>query len=146
MPMRLALCYLAWTMLVLCSSLCNAEGQCLSRTQVERVNKQAYEQLQDFVNEGHEPWRLDSQAVAASQVFALEGTPKARWDLYSLPLTTVQETKMQAVYEYESRSRHGVSYRIKLRHFDWLLPLARKWEWMVWAPVAVVITDCSQAR
>lgn len=70
-PRRLSL--IAW---VLCVSSWTAVGQCSSRTQVEHVDKQAYEQLQQFVNEGHEPWRLDPQAVAASQVLTLEKVPK----------------------------------------------------------------------
>lgn len=131
---------------LLCVGSSSAVGQCSSRTQVEHVDKHVYEQLQQFVNEGHEPWRLDSQAVAATEVLTVEKVPKEQWDVYSVHLKAIQETETQSVYEYESRSRHGLSYRVTVERFQWLLPAAKKWEWMVWAPVHVTITDCKQAR
>jgi hypothetical protein len=135
---------LGWMVVMLCVGFYNAGGQCTSRTQVERVDKRTYEQLQHFVNEGHEPWRLDSQAVAATQILALEKVPKGQWDPYLLPLTVVQESQTQCVYRYENPSRPGLSYQITVKRFDWLLPFAEKWEWMVWAPLEVTVTDCPQ--
>jgi hypothetical protein len=130
---------------LLCVGSLSVVGQCSSRTQVEHVDRHAYEQLQQFVNEGHEPWRLDSQAVAASEVLTLEKVPKEQWDVYTVHLTAIQETETRSVYEYESRSQHGLSYRITVERFEWLLPAAKKWQWMVWAPAQVTITNCKQA-
>jgi len=129
-------------LLGLCLSSSSAIAQCSSEVQVEHVDKKELQQLQQFVNEGHQPWRLDSQAIAAEKALQLDNTSKERWNVYGVPATLVGESETRATYEIKSRHA-GVSYRITVERFDWLLPSAKKWEWMVWTPAEVRITRCN---
>ncbi len=97
--------------------------------------------MQDFVNDGHQPWRLNSQPVAAEKALQLDNTPKEQWNVYAVPATPVSESETRAVYDFKSR-QSGISYRITVLRFHWLLPSAKKSEWMVWTPTEVTVTHC----
>ena len=56
------------------------------------VNRNDYKELQKFVNDGHQPWRLDAKPVAAEQVLKLEHVSEG-YDVFSVPLNRVKETQ-----------------------------------------------------
>ena len=101
------------------------------------VNQDDYKEVQKFVNEGHEPWRQDAEPVAAEQVLTLEHTPQQDWNVFAVPLIRIEETERKAVFTYDSKVYPGVSYRVTVERPIWLLPLAKKWEWMIWVPTQV---------
>jgi hypothetical protein len=59
--------------------------------------------------------------------------------VYDVPLVEVNETGRRAIYLFRQK---GSSYYITLEKFDWLLPVARKWEWMIWVPTHATIVTC----
>ena len=129
----------------LCVTCGSIAGECPSHASNLKIDVKAYERMQQFVNEGHEPWRLDSQAVAAEQVLKEEKTPKEQWNVYTLPLEPIEETQQRAIYKHDSRLHPGVSYRVTVERPAWLLSSAKKWEWMIWIPTEIVATHCTLA-
>jgi len=127
-----------------CAPLLSAGALCPSNRQTIPVNRKEARRLQSFVNEGHEPWRLDAQAVAAEKIFELEKTPQQNWNLYSLALTQIESNERLAVFEYQSRQQEGTSYRVTVRRLEWLLPLAKKWEFILWVPTEIVVIKCDK--
>jgi len=142
-PGRLAVRYLHCLFLfVICFYAWEGWAQCSSHVQAKELDKKVWGQLQQFVNEGHQPWRLDSYAVAGEEVLRLDQTPKEQWDVYGVPLNLVEQTERRAVYQYTSRLHSGTTHQVTVERPDWLLPSAKKWEWMAWVPVAVKTTRC----
>lgn len=107
------------------------------------VSKRSYEKLQRYVNEGHQPWRTDGPAVASEELLMLEKRAD-RENVYTLPLKAIEETQREAIYEYQSAVKPGISYKIVLKRFRWLLPLAGSWRAMVWAPTEITVTRASK--
>jgi len=71
----------------------------------------------------------------------LDKTPQDQLNVYAVPATVVSQSYTRATYEINSR-QSGLSYRITVGRFEWLLPAAKKWEWMVWTATEVQITHC----
>lgn len=114
-------------------------AQCPAKAGKQRVVRKDYENLQRWVNQGHQPWRLDARPVAGATILEVEGAPKGS-DAYQVPLRTVTETHRSAIFEYYA-GKH-LCYVVTLRRYSWLLPLAKKWDWMVWAPTDVSCAKC----
>jgi hypothetical protein len=85
---------------------------------------------------------MDARAVAAEQVLLLEMVTKDNKDVYTLPLSLVEQDGRRAVFQFLSKRQAGVTYRITVRRFEWLFPLAEKWEWMIWVPTEATVTRC----
>lgn len=134
---------LAFLVVVACGSggAVVATAQCSPKTGRQPVLKKDYEDLQRWVNDGHEPWRMDANAVAAEALLKFRDASKDEWDVYRVNLKTVQETQIHAVYEYSAGQ--NLCYKVTVQRFSWLLPLAKKWDSMVWAPTDV---SCKQCR
>ena len=143
MPVKGTADLCAW--LVLCS-LGWAVPPCSSNIQALKLNRAGYRQIQRYVNQGHQPWRLDSNAVAGVVILDLTHA-KDRTSAYDVPLVEVSETERRAIYLYRLK---GSSYYITLERFDWLLPVAKRWESMIWVPTHTTILTCqadnSQSR
>lgn len=115
-------------------------AQCAAKAGQQRVVKKDLMELQRWVNDGHEPWRTDASAVAAETLFRIQNAPTDQWDVYRLKLKRVQETQRRAVYEYNAGQ--NLCYRTTLQRFSWLLPLGKKWKWVIWAPTDVKCEKC----
>jgi hypothetical protein len=128
-------------LILLCGSFEAHSGaaQCSPKAGEQRVDRAAYEKLQLFVNDGHQPWRLDGPAVVREKLFEIEDGLKER-DVFNVPLKSIRVTQTREVWEYVTD--HQLCYRITVQRFSWLLPLAKKWEWMVWAPTDVSCKVC----
>jgi hypothetical protein len=96
------------------------------------VDRAQAENLQRWVNAGHDAWCRDAQSVAAASMRRIaeqfeEAEPA------SLPLQLEREENTAAVYTFHSLD--GLStYRITLRRYDWLLRTAGSFDRMVWVP------------
>jgi hypothetical protein len=119
-----------------------AASDCKSGTHKYQIKRSEYEELQKYINEGHQPWRTDAPAVAGSEILNKKGE---QGNAYGLALTLVRETEREATYNYVDLAEPNVSYRITLKRFKWLLPLAQSWQQMVWAPVEMTI-QCHGSR
>jgi hypothetical protein len=106
------------------------------------ISRNACRKLQQEVSKGHQPWRLDSNAVAGEQILRIENVPRNNWDVYKVPFSVLKSTQDKAVLEYRSERYSGTEYLITLRKFDWLLPVAKKWNWVIWVPTIITTKRC----
>lgn len=101
------------------------------------IDRAKVEDLQRWVNSGHDPWCRDSQLVAASSLQRL--LPDSNEvELASLPLELESSQKTSAVYTFHSVD--GLTtYRITVCRYRWLLPVAGSLHKTVWVPERVEI-------
>jgi hypothetical protein len=88
------------------------------------------EDLQRWVNAGHDPWCRDPQLVAASALTRVS-SQFSEYEPASLQLETSEKTK--AVYSVHSLDGH-TTYRISLRRYRFLLPTAGSLQRIIWIP------------
>ncbi len=129
------------TCIVVVSLSCVA-APCSSKARNLKVERSRYETLQQLVNQGHQPWRLDAPAVAGDLASNLAHSGK-NTNAYEMPMTQITETETVAIYMYRV---NGTSYYITLQKFQWLLRSAKEWRWMIWVPTRVTILRCEKAR
>jgi hypothetical protein len=116
---------------------------CAHRVWKWNVDKAAGRALQLFVNDGHEPWRLDGVVEVAEEAIDQR---KAGWGDAntggSVPKVQSQ-TSNEAVLVGKSDDDR-VRYVVTLRKYSWLLSSARNnWNWVVWLPASVERTECA---
>jgi hypothetical protein len=118
-----------------------ASDNCSHKVWKWKEDKQAALALQKFVNEGHQPWRMDDAAAVASEAII---DRKKEWADYNTVLGVakpISETKDTAVMVTQSQDGH-IRYEVTLRKYSWLLHLAKKWQWMIWLPAQVERIEC----
>jgi len=95
------------------------------------------EDLQRWVNAGHDSWCRDPQLVA---VASLRRISKEFEELEAASLTLELEhrQKLEAVYTFHSLDGR-LTCRITLRRYDWLLATAGSVHRMIWVPEKVEI-------
>lgn len=106
--------------------------------QVPRFNRAAVENLQRWVNGGHDDWCKDAREVAATELRRV--TPEFsgnRLDLVSLPAAKKSSTR--AVFTWTSLDG-SASYHVTLQRFAWLKPVAGQVSNEVWVPTRIEIT------
>ncbi len=124
--------------------------QCRVTTYSERINRGEVTEFQKWINEGHEPWRID-EADAVASVYLIDFAKKHN-ELPS-PVThphkELKHSERLAAYEFESVSE-SVTFRVALTKFSWLLPTARKWDHMAWFVTEVRVIEhpkaCQEAK
>jgi hypothetical protein len=96
------------------------------------VDRARIENLQRWVNAGHDSWCRDSKLVAAAALRQV--SPQfSEFELTSLPLELEHSQKTKAIYTYHSLD--GITtYRITLRRYQFLLPTAGSLHKMIWVP------------
>lgn len=122
-----------------------ATPKCPTRKISKKVDRQAVEELQRAINEGHDPWRKDPKAAAALEIMDFDPAYKGtRLSIYSLPLRAVVVKQTVAVFVHDTPDGKR-SYRMTLERFRWLLPLAKNWDEMVWTPTRIEVSECASA-
>jgi hypothetical protein len=106
------------------------------------IDRNAAKRLQNHVNQGHEPWRLDAQAVAGEQLLVLEPDSDKTHSVYGYDLQVLEEDGKHVVFQFRGGNRGDIAYRITVRRLDWLLPVAKKWEWMIWLATRLESSSC----
>jgi len=113
-------------------------------TRIPRIDRRAVENLQRWVNGGHDAWCTDAREVALVELRRtapdFSGT---RLDLVSLNTSAQEKSATQAEFTWTALDG-SVSYRITLERFGWLKPLAGKTGGKVWTPTRVKITRSEQ--
>jgi len=95
------------------------------------------ENLQRWVNAGHDAWCRDAQSVAMASLRRI-AEQYEEVEAASLPLQLEREENSEAVYTFHSLD--GLkTYRITLRRYGWLLRTAGSFGRMVWVPDKVEI-------
>jgi hypothetical protein len=101
---------------------------------VRRTDRRAMENLQRWVNDGHDSWCKDAQLVASAEMRRIAPDFAGyQFDLASLPLEKEAHEKDRAVFRYTSFDGR-VTYRITLRRYARLLPVAGSQKSIVWIP------------
>jgi hypothetical protein len=102
------------------------------------VERAKIEDLQRWVNAGHDPWCRDPQLVAGSSLQRVLAD-SSDIELASLPLELEHGRKTSAVYTFHSLD--GLTaYRVTVRRYRWLRPLAGSQRKTIWVPERVEIT------
>jgi hypothetical protein len=101
------------------------------------VDRAKIEALQRWVNSGHDGWCRDPQLVAVASLQQI--LPESvNFEFTSAPVQVQSRRKMTAVYTIHSLDG-STTYRITLRRYRWLLPLARSTSKIIWVPIQVEI-------
>jgi len=101
------------------------------------VDRGQTENLQRWVNAGHDGWCRDPQLVAVASMRRISDEFEEA-QAASFPLELERREKTEAVYTFHSLD--GLkTYRITLRRYEWLLPTAGSLHRMIWVPEKVEI-------
>jgi hypothetical protein len=101
---------------------------------VPRIDRRAIENLQRWVSNGHDAWCKDAQFVTSAEMRRIAPEFAGyQYDLASLPLEKRSQAATSAVFSYTSLDGHK-TYRITLRRYAWLMPLAGDTRSIVWVP------------
>jgi hypothetical protein len=113
-------------------------------TKIPRVDRRAIENLQRWVNGGHDAWCKDAREVASMELHRIAPEFSGdRLDLASLPVSAQKKSETQAEFSWTSLDG-SASYRITVQRFDWLKPLAGNTNNTVWMPSRIEITRSEQ--
>jgi hypothetical protein len=137
---RLVLSLLLWTL--------GAAAMDLRLTQIQPkvhrvdihfpIDRAHVEELQRWVNAGHDPWCLDPQLVAASALRRISPDLE-QYESASLSLELVRSSKTEASYTIHSLDGR-TTYRVTLRRHLYLLPSAGSLHRIVWIPETAEIS------
>lgn len=145
--LRVTFSLLLWTLGAATMNLAAAQVRPKEHRVVQTfpVSRAAVENLQRWVNAGHDIWCRDPQLVASA---ALRGvSPElSDYELTSLPLELEHSHKTRAIYTFHSLDGR-TTFRITLRRYPYLLPTAGSLRQMIWVPAsAEIITRDIQDR
>ena len=121
-------------------AIATAAAQASKEVRTPRVDRLAIENLQRWVNGGHDSWCKDSAAVAAVELRRLAPEFSGnRRDLLALPAPSASKSGSEARFTWVSIDG-SATYRITVRRFDWLKPVAGKVSNEVWIPSRIEVT------
>jgi hypothetical protein len=101
------------------------------------VDRAQMENLQRWVNEGHDTWCRDPKLVAVMAMRRLSEEYE-EVEAASMPLELESQEKREAVYTFHSLDGLKTS-RMTLRRFEWLMPTAGALHRTIWVPEKVEI-------
>jgi hypothetical protein len=133
--LRITFCLAMWTLGVMTVTITEAQTREQRVLQKIPVDRARVENLQRWVDAGHDPWCRDPQAVAAMALRRV--APEfSNYDFELASLTTGNEkvSPTQAVYTFHSIDGQS-SYRITLRRFRWQSRTASAPNERIWIPV-----------
>jgi hypothetical protein len=132
--LRVTFSLLLWTLGAANMNLTAAQTQSKEHRVVKNfpVDRAAAENLQRWVNAGHDEWCRDPQLVAAAALRSLSHD-FSDYEPASLPLQLESSEKTKAIYAFHSLDGR-TTYRITLRRFLYLLPTAGSLQQMIWVP------------
>ena len=133
--LRITFCLAMWTLGVMTMSIAEAQTREQRVAQKIPVDRARVENLQRWVDAGHDTWCRDPQAVAA-MVLRRVAPEFSNYDFELASLTTGNEkvSPTQSVYTFHSIDGR-TSYRITLRRFRWQSKAAASPSGRIWIPV-----------
>ena len=125
---------LLWTLGLATMSLAHTENEPQRIVQEFQIDRSRVENLQRWVNSGHDTWCRSASLVAQStlQRIAPEFST-ADYELASLPTDTEQLGPDKAIYTYHSLDGR-ITYRITVVRCPWLLHSVGSKDALVWIP------------
>jgi hypothetical protein len=133
--LRITFCLAMWTLGVMTISIAQAQTREQRVVQKIPVDRTRVENLQRWVDAGHDTWCRDPQSVAAMALRRV--VPEfSNYDFELASLTTGKEkvSPTQAVFTFHSIDGHS-SYRITLRRFRWQSKTVSSPHERIWIPV-----------
>jgi len=133
--LRITFCLAMWTLGVMTMSIAEAQTREQRVAHKIPVDRARVENLQRWVDAGHDTWCRDPQTVAAMALRRV--APEfSNYDFELASLTTGNEkvSPTQAVYTFHSIDGR-TSYRITLRRFRWQSNAAASPSDRIWIPV-----------
>ena len=131
-------CFLVlWTLGASTMTVVEARSKSAERRQVKQlpVNHARIENLQRWVNAGHDTWCRDPKSVALATVRGISSEfANYDFELASLSTSDTRPSATKAVYTFHSLDGHSF-YRITLRRFGWQIKAAGSPGSRVWVPV-----------
>ena len=113
---------------------------------IPRVDRRAIENLQRWVNGGHDGWCKDAREVASAELRRVVPEFSGdRFDLASLPVNAQAKGGKRAEFTWAALDG-SAAYRITVERLDWLKPVAGSVGRMVWVPTRVEIVRTEPAR
>jgi hypothetical protein len=103
------------------------------------IDRAQVENLQRWVSSGHADWCRDARLVAAEELWRLAPEYSGGgFELNAIGAETVANDGNRVTFEWARPDGRAV-YRVTVERFDWLLPIARNAEAMVWVPTSAEI-------
>ena len=103
------------------------------------VDRAKVESLQRWVSAGHADWCKDARLVAAEELWRL--APQYSGDGFEMSEVSRDagsNGRNRVTFEWAPLDGRAL-YRVTVERFDWLLPIAKNSESMVWVPTSIEI-------
>ena len=113
------------------------EEDCI--TDDRTINRAEVENLQRWVSTGHADWCKDPRLVAAEELWRL--APEYSGDgfeLNAISAEPIASGSIRVTFEWAPLDGRAL-YRVTVERFDWLLPIAKDTEAIVWVPTSTEI-------
>jgi hypothetical protein len=133
--LRITFCLAMWTLGAMTMTIAEAQTREHRELQLIPVDRARVENLQRWVNAGHDTWCRNPQFVAAMTLRRV--APEfSNYDFELASLTTGNEevSSNQAIFTFHSINGH-TAYRITLRRFRWQNKTAASRDERIWIPV-----------
>lgn len=123
-----------------------AANDCTHRTWKWQINKKAAQELQQSVNEGHQPWRLDDVVAVAQEAI---NSRKVEWGDSNLTLGVPklrakmsEGTELVVAANEKNLLPYHVAYFVTVRKFSWLKDPGQDSNSIIWIAAEVERVAC----
>jgi hypothetical protein len=135
--LRITFSLLLWTIGFAAMNLVEAQVRTQRVVRDYPVGRAKLEQLQRWVNAGHDTWCRDPKLVASAALNRVAPDfAGSEFELASLPTERTTARGKKSIYTFASLDG-GITYQVTLRRYHWLLPIAGAPDLIVWAPVRI---------
>jgi hypothetical protein len=135
--LRITFSLLLWTIGFASVNLVEAQVRTQRVVRDYPVGRAKLEQLQRWVNAGHDTWCRDPKLVASAALNRVAPDfADSEFELASLPTERTTTRGKKSIYTFASLDG-GITYQVTLRRYRWLLPIAGTPDLIVWAPVRI---------
>ena len=103
------------------------------------INRREVENLQRWVSSGHADWCKDARLVAAEELWRLATEYSGDgFELNAISAEPIANGGNRVTFEWAPMDGRAL-YRVTVERFDWLLPIAKDSESIVWVPTSTEI-------
>jgi len=108
-------------------------------TNNRNINRSEVENLQRWVSSGHADWCKDARLVAAEELWRLAAEYSGDgFELNAISAEPIANGGNRVTFEWAPMDGRAL-YRVTVERFDWLLPIAKDSESIVWVPISTEI-------
>jgi hypothetical protein len=108
-------------------------------TNNRNINRSEVENLQRWVSSGHADWCKEARLVAAEELWRLAAEYSGEgFELNAISAEPIANGGNRVTFEWAPMDRRAL-YRVTVERFDWLLPIAKDSESIVWVPTSTEI-------